>query len=449
MSRGKGRTDRARRTAFDALRAVHADGAYANLALADLLDRRRLPARDAALATELVAGTCRMEGTYDAIIARAAGRPTDSLQPAVVDLLRLGAHQVLAMRIPTRAAVDATVDLARATVGERVTGLVNAVLRKVAARSLDGWLDTLAEGLTGVAALAVRTHHPAWIAQAWVDVLGPGEAAVALAADNVAPRPTLAVRPGLAEVAELVEAGAVPTPLSPYGAVLDGNPGAVAAVREGRAGVQDEGSQLVAAALARVSGPAGPWLDTCAGPGGKSALLAGLARQAGTWLLASEVAPHRAELVSRAVRAYVPPVPVVCADGTRPAWRRAFARVMVDAPCTGLGALRRRPEARWRHRAEDVPILARLQRELLTAAIGATLPGGVVAYVTCSPHPAETVDVVADVVAASDVEVLDAPAVVGAIDCARPDPWGGRRVVQLWPHRHGPDAMFLALLRVG
>ena len=442
--------DRARRAAYDALRSVHAGGAYANLALGEILDRRQLDDRDAALATELVAGTCRLEGTYDAILAAASGRPLSSLQPAVIDVLRLGAHQVLSMRTPTRAAVDSAVDLARAAIGERVTGLVNAVLRKVAARDLDGWLDELARGRSGAAQLAVRSHHPQWIVQAYLDVLGE-EAPDALAADNVAPRPTLVVRPGLADRAELVDAGATATPYSPYGAVLEGNPAAVPAVREGRAGVQDEGSQLVALALSRVEAPAGPWLDMCAGPGGKAALLTGLARERGETVLASEVAEHRAGLVASGLRAYDPPCLVVCADGTQPAWRAAaFARVMLDAPCTGLGALRRRPESRWRHDPEDVDELVPLQVELLVSAVRSTMPGGVVAYVTCSPHEAETDDVVQAVVDETGADVLDAPSYLPEVaDCARNDPWGGRRFVQLWPHRHGTDAMFLALLRVG
>lgn len=441
--------DHARRAAYDALRSVHAGGAYANLALGDILDRRRLDDRDAALATELVAGTCRLEGTYDAILEAASGRPLSSLQPAVVDVLRLGAHQVLSMRTPTRAAVDSAVDLARSAIGERVTGLVNAVLRKVAARDLDGWLDQLSAGRTGAAELAVRTHHPQWITQAYLDVLGD-EATEALAADNVAARPTLVVRPGLAERDELVEAGAEPTRWSPYGAVLDGNPATVPAVREGRAGVQDEGSQLVALALSRVEAPEGPWLDMCAGPGGKAALLTGLARAGGTTVLASEVAEHRAGLVASGLRAYDPPATVLCADGTRPAWRAgAFARVMLDAPCTGLGALRRRPESRWRHAPEDVDELAALQVELLVSAIRSTMPGGVVAYVTCSPHEAETENVVQAVVEETGVGLLDAPSYLPEVpDCARADPWGERRFMQLWPHRHGTDAMFLALLRV-
>ena len=439
--------DPARRAAFDALRTVHADDAYANLVLPSLLTQRRISGRDAAFATELLAGTCRLEGTYDQILVAASGRALGSLQPAVADLLRLGCHQLLGMRVPTHAAVAATVDLAAATVGERVTGLVNAVLRKVAARSYEEWTDDLAVGLDPVDALALRTAHPRWVVEAYADLLPSDEVEDALLADNVSAPVSLVVRPGLAEVDDLLDAGAEPGRWSPYAASWSGNPADLAAVRDGVAGVQDEGSQLTAWGLSRVaSGPdLGWWLDLCAGPGGKSALLAGLAERDGARLLAAELAPHRARLVAQGLRAYPDPPAVVVADGTRPAWRgSAFDRVLADVPCTGLGALRRRSESRWRRTAADVDQLHPLQRSLLTAALDAAAPGGVVAYVTCSPHRRETAAVVGEVLAGrDDVEVVPADAVLPELPS---DAFAGP-FLQLWPHRHGTDAMFAAYLR--
>ncbi|WP_375432098.1 RsmB/NOP family class I SAM-dependent RNA methyltransferase [uncultured Friedmanniella sp.] len=439
--------DRPRRLAFDVLRAVHTDGAYANLALAGLLSARGLTGRDAAFATELVSGTCRWQGSYDEIVAAAAGRSLTSFQPAVLDLLRLGTHQVLAMRVPVHAAVGAMVDLAAATVGERVTGITNAVLRRVAARDLDDWLDLLATGREPRDALALRTSHPRWVVDAFADVLPEDQLEPALAADNDNPDITLAVRPGLAEVGQLVDAGAVATSLSPFAARWSGPPAELAAVRDGRVGVQDEGSQLVAWGLTRPQAPAGPWLDLCAGPGGKTALLAGLAAAAGSGVVAVEPSAHRAGLVAASVRAYPADVrpTVLQADGTRPAWRPGtFARVLVDAPCSGLGALRRRPESRWRRSAEDVEQLHELQTRLLTSALAAASPGGLVGYVTCSPHCRETVDVVEGVLAGrTDVEVVPAADVLPEVADAEPGPY-----LQLWPHRHGTDAMFVAYLRV-
>ncbi len=433
----------ARRVAFDVLRQVTGEDAYANLALAKRLARAGLEPRDAAFTTELVSGTSRLMGTYDAIIERAAGRDLGSLQPAVVDLLRLGSHQILAMDVPNRAAVAATVELARQTVGQRVTGLVNAILRKVTANDLDEWTGLLAQGLDGTDAAAVRGHHPLWIARAYADLLPAEELEASLAANNVAPRPTLVVRPGLVTREELVAAGAAPTRYSPFGAVAQVVPGRIPAVAEGRAGVQDEGSQLVAWALSRVDAPRGPWLDMCAGPGGKAALLTGLAREQGDWLLASDAQEHRVRLVAQSLRGYGD-VPIMTADGTRPAWQPgSFARVMVDAPCSGLGALRRRPESRWRRQPSDVTELAQLQRGLLDSALDSTLDAGVVAYVTCSPHRSETTDIVEGVLAhRSDVEVLDASRHLPEVADAAVGNY-----LQLWPHRHGTDAMFMALLR--
>ncbi len=440
---GRKRTDPARRVAYDTLRAVHAADGYANLVLADLLAERRLVPRDAAFATELAYGTLRLEGTYDQILVRASGRRLDTLQPAVVDVLRLGAHQILGMRVPVHAAVGATVDLAAAAIGERVTGVVNAVLRKVAQRDMDQWLDELVGKKTGLEAVALRNHHPVWVARAFEELLGD-ETEAALAADNDSPRTTLVVRPGLYERAELVAAGAESTPYSPYGAIWTGNPTELAAVREGLVGVQDEGSQLVALVLARADAPEGPWLDLCAGPGGKAALLLGLASSAGQPLLAAERLPHRARLVASALRAFPPRDRlVIAADGTAPAWRaESFARVLADVPCTGLGALRRRPEARWRRRESDLADLVPLQLALLRSAVDSLVPGGVVAYVTCSPHRAETEEVVAAVVADGEVEVVDAPALLPEVPDAARGPY-----IQLWPHRHGTDAMFCAVLR--
>ena len=442
MSSSRRPPDRSRRVAFDALRRVNGAGAYANLVLPELLTERRISGRDAAFATELLAGTCRGQGSYDLIIAAAADRQVSSLQPAVLDLLRLGTHQVLAMRVPAHAAVAATVDLAAATVGQRVTGLVNAVLRRVAAHDLDTWLSRLADGLDQPGRLAVLTAHPRWIVDAYAELLPPEEVEPALRANNSEIGVTLAVRPGLAEVSELLAAGAEPAPHSTFAARWAGNPADLPAVREGRAGVQDEGSQLVTAALAAAAAPRGRWLDLCAGPGGKTALLAGLADSRDS-VVAVDVAHHRAALVRRTVRAYPDPPAVLVADGTRPAWRAgSFARVLADVPCTGLGALRRRPEARWRRQPEEVEQLHGLQLALLASAIDSASPGGVIGYVTCSPHRRETLDVVAETLAArDDVEVIPAAALLPVAHLA------GGDFVQLWPQRHGTDAMFAAYLR--
>lgn len=440
--------DPARDVAFEVLRAVDERDAYANLVLPGLLRERGLSGRDAALATEITYGTLRGLGTYDAVLADCVDRPLADLDPPVRDLLRLGAHQLLATRVPAHAAVATTVDLTRARVGPGPAKLINAVLRRVSSRDLDGWIGHLApEDPDDL--LALKHSHPRWIARAFLDALDGdrSELASALAADNARPTVTLAVRPGRGTVDELLVAGAHPTEWSPVGAVMPGSdPAELAAVREGRAGVQDEGSQLVTLALTAVEldGPDVRWLDLCAGPGGKAALLAGLANNRGATLTAVEQHPHRARLVERALAGDSGEHRVLVGDGRHVvADELPFDRVLLDAPCSGLGALRRRPEARWRRQPSDVAALRPLQVDLLRAALSVVRPGGVVAYVTCSPHLAETSTVVDDVLRVrDDVERVDARPYLPGVPKLGDGPH-----VQLWPHRHGTDAMYLALLR--
>jgi 16S rRNA (cytosine967-C5)-methyltransferase len=321
---------------------------------------------------------------------------------------------------------------------------VNAVLRKVAAGGdRAAWLAAL--DAAGDTALGLATDHPAWIVAAWRDALGGDDAELeaALRADDAAPEVHLVARRLPRE--ELVrESGGDPGPWSPFAVRLHGgDPGRLPAVRSAAAAVQDEGSQLAALLLARapLEGPDTAWLDVCAGPGGKAGLLAAV-RPAGVRLTAADRAPHRAELV-RSTLAGAEGTEVVVADGREPPWPAgSFDRVLLDAPCTGLGALRRRPEVRWRRAPDDVAPLAALQAELLAGALASVRPGGVVAYVTCSPHTDETVAVVDAAAAREDVEVLPvAPLFAEVPGIAR------GRYGQLWPHRHGTDAMFLALLR--
>lgn len=435
------RVDPARRAALTALGRVNREEAYANLVLDQVI--AGLATREAALATELVHGTCRMQGSYDQVIVAAGERELSSLQPAVVDVLRLACHQLFAMRIPTHAAVDASVNLAGAVIGERVCGLVNAICRRLAAHTWEEWVILLSEDVSLVDRLALRHGHPAWIVQVLWDALGRDweETASLLAADNVPAVPMLVVRPGLAQVTELAEAGAEPATWSPWGARRAGNPADLPLVRQGLVGVQDEGSQLVIRAALSANIPDGPWLDMCAGPGGKSALLRGCAPGL---VVSAEIAEHRARLVAQGLRAYPPGRhQVVVADGSRPAWRPdTFALSVADVPCSGLGALRRRPESRWRRGPEAVRELTRLQRRLLAQAVASTAPGGVVAYITCSPVVAETVGIIGD---AEQVEILDAPALIPEVPQAASRHDG--RFIQLWPHIHGTDAMFCALLR--
>ncbi|WP_083511361.1 RsmB/NOP family class I SAM-dependent RNA methyltransferase [Microbacterium sp. XT11] len=452
--RGPARTVQpARRVAYDVIRAVSDADAYANLLLPSAIAAAGLGAQDSALATELTYGTLRRRGTYDAIIAEAAARPVSQIDPAILDALRLATHQLLATRVASHAAVNESVNIVAATQGRGAASFANAVLRRISRETPGQWQERIERAArSDDERLALRTAHPVWVIRALRRALaaeGRGDELDALLeADNASPHVTLVALPGLAEPAE---------PRRPYAPTAFGSPGGdphtVVAASGGLVRVQDEGSQLVALALAAAAPITGGerWLDLCAGPGGKTALLAAIAHQHGVAMEANEVVPARAGLVRNALRPVPGDVPVHERDGRELARSRQgeFTRILVDAPCTGLGALRRRPEARWRKSPADVAELVPLQTELLTAAIDALAPGGIVAYVTCSPHLAETTGVVEDVLRTrDDVEQLDAEAVVRGVALSPIDLAGdGSGRVQLWPHRHGTDAMFLALLR--
>uniref|UniRef100_UPI002B213010 transcription antitermination factor NusB n=1 Tax=Ornithinicoccus halotolerans TaxID=1748220 RepID=UPI002B213010 len=283
------RVDPAREAAYLLLRAVHA-GAYANLELPRRLRQARLTGRDAGFATELGYGTLRLQGLYDRVVAQAAGRAPDQIDPPVLDALRLGCHQLLATRVPPHAAVSATVALARQHLGSGAAGFTNAVLRRVAEHDLTGWRDRVTEGITDPVERLAATHsHPPWVVRALRAALvdhGEGEDALPdlLAAHNEPGTLTLTARPGLGAEADLADAGAQPDPTCPTAWRLPaGDPAQIPAVRDGRAAVQDAGSQLLTLALlaAPVEGRDEEWLDLCAGPGGKAGLLAGAAIAAG------------------------------------------------------------------------------------------------------------------------------------------------------------------------
>ena len=441
--------DPARRAAFDVLRAVSERSAYANLALPALLRQRGITGRDAAFATELTYGTCRTQGLLDAVIGAAAGRPPEAINPVLLDLLRLGTYQLLRTRVEAHAAVSTTVEQAGIEFDSARAGFVNGVLRTIAARDERSWVDELAPDPSRdpVGHAAFVHAHPRWIAQAFADALGAaaGELDAMLASDDERPQVHLAARPGVLSAAELADAvqGTIGR-YSPYAVYLPGgDPGQLSPVRDGNALVQDEGSQLVARALALapVDGDTGRWLDLCAGPGGQTALLAAIGVESGARVTAVEPSPQRADLVVENTRGL--PVDVVRVDGRDSGLDPGFDRVLVDVPCTGLGALRRRPEARWRRQPADVPALAKLQRELLGAAIALTRPGGLVLYATCSPHLAEATGVVADALRRHPVSALDTRPLFEPVA----EGLGEGPSVQLWPHRHGTDAMFAAALR--
>jgi 16S rRNA (cytosine967-C5)-methyltransferase len=436
----KPRPDASRSLAFEVLTQVNQGQAYANLMLPKALTESHLDQRDRALVTELVYGTLRMQGRHDWILSQVSDREWSSVDSGIVDMARIGVHQLFEMRIPSHAAVSATVELARKVLGESRATYVNALLRKVSTFTLDDWLVGIREIADPVERLAIQYSHPEWIVSAYFDLLkSEAEVIAALLANNVPASPTLVSWPGRSTQADLLSLGGVATQYSSYGATAVSIPSEIELIRARQAGIQDEGSQLVASIFATAASEHEDWLDLCAGPGGKAALISSIAWQAGKNFTANEISPPRATLVAQVVAG----ARVWVGDGRKVSERgEIFGAVIADVPCTGIGALRRRPEVRWRRKPSDLAGLAQLQRELLDSAIAITEVGGVIAYATCSPHLAETrVQVSAALKRHSNIRQIS---VKPFLPANLKDAVVGESM-QLWTHKHGTDAMFLAL----
>ncbi|GAA1339463.1 RsmB/NOP family class I SAM-dependent RNA methyltransferase [Arthrobacter roseus] len=461
-SQRKRAADPARLVAFEVLRAVSEEDSYGNLVLPEKIRNHRLDRRAAAFATELTYGALRGQGFYDAVLATCVDRPLAQLDPAILDALRIGAHQLLAMRVPHHAALDETVSLGRAVIGAGPAGLINAVLRKVTRRDREEWIEELTSSETDPTRCAsIRYSHPEWIVRALRQSLSAHGRPVTeidelLAADNAAPVVNLVALPGIGTLDEARDAGGEDGDVAPDSMFYSqGDVARLESVRSGVVRVQDAGSQLVARAAAAAElgdGPDKHWLDLCAGPGGKAALLAALAQQRGAVLTANEPAKHRARLVTQALGVVGHESWSVRQGDGRDIGKDFpghYDRILVDAPCTGLGALRRRPESRWRRQPSDLADLAVLQRELLAAAMDAVRPGGVVVYATCSPHPAETITVVDDMLRnRKDIEAVNAPELLECVGLRGEQLDAGTgTTAQLWPHVHVTDGMFMAVFR--
>ena len=433
--------DAARLLAFDLLSEVNRNDGYSNLLLPQALNASKLEDRDRSLVTELLYGTIRMQGKHDWVLAQISDRPWTEVDPGIIDICRLGVHQIHEMRIPDHAAVAATVEVARKRIGESKASFVNALLRSVTRKSLDEWFAPLEEISDPVERFSIQYSHPEWIVSAYYDLLKDWtEVEVALKINNEAATPTLVSWPGFSTQQDLIDIGGEPTEYSPYGVHWKGNPGALDLIKARKIGVQDEGSQLVAEVFAKAADGAS-WLDLCAGPGGKAALLSSIAKQRDIRFTANEISSARAELVSQVVHG----ARVLVSDGrTIGTSSEKFDAILIDAPCTGLGALRRRPEVRWRRTLQDLRALTQLQRELVDSAIDALKPGGVLGYATCSPHLAETSIQIVDIKRKhSNLSQID----VGQYLPHNLDGATREGAMSLWTHKHGTDAMYLALFR--
>ena len=433
--------DAARLLAFDLLTEVNRNEGYSNLLLPQALNASKLDERDRALVTELLYGTIRMQGKHDWVLSQISDRPWSEVDPGIIDICRLGVHQIHEMRIPDHAAVAATVEVARKRIGESKASFVNALLRNVTRKSIEDWFAPLESIIDPVEKLSIRYSHPEWIVSAYFDLLKNwDEVESALKINNEAATPTLVSWPGLSTQQDLINIGGEPTEFSSFGAHWKGNPGALDLIKARKIGVQDEGSQLVAEVFAKAAGGKS-WLDMCAGPGGKAALLSSMARGRDIEFTANEISEARADLVRQVVHGSR----VLVSDGrTISSSGEKFDAILIDAPCTGLGALRRRPEVRWRRTLQDLRELTQLQRELVESAVKALNPGGFLGYATCSPHLAETSIQVSDIRKKySELEQVQVDEFLPANlkDASRDG------AMSLWTHRHGTDAMYLALFR--
>lgn len=423
--------DKPRQIAFEVFTDVIRSGAYSNLLLPQKLTASNLDLRDRAFTTELVYGSIRQIGRNDYVAAKFSSRPWSEVDSGIVDVVRLGAYQLFDMRVPEHAAVDATVNLARTVLGESKATFVNALLRKLAAKTLEEHLIEVQDD--SVSSLSIRFSHPEWIVNSYRDSIPDvEELKLLLTSNNLPTRPTLVAWPGKSSVSEFSgELGQY----SPYAVKIDTPPSEISAIRERRAGIQDEGSQILALAFAEAAKGREPWLDLCAGPGGKAALLSYISESP---IFANEISESRANLVEQVVK---PGTKVFIGDGRD--FSEPVGSVIADVPCTGLGALRRRPEVRWRRTPSDLPNLTKLQFELAAQAVSIIPTGGVFGYATCSPHTAETRAQCASIEKKLDVERIDVtPYLPQNLKDATSNGY-----MQLWPHRHETDAMFLALYR--
>ncbi len=427
--------------AFDLLTEVNRNEGYSNLLLPQALNASKLDERDKSLVTELLYGTIRMQGKHDWVLSQISDRPWSEVDPGIVDVCRMGVHQIHEMRVPDHAAVASTVEVARKRLGESKASFVNAMLRNVTRKSREEWFLPLDAITDHVERFSIQYSHPQWIVSAYFDLLKSwDEVESALAINNEPATPTLVSWPGLSTVSDLIDIGAEPTTYSPYGAHWKGNPGALDLIKSRKIGVQDEGSQLVALVFAAAAGGES-WLDMCAGPGGKAALLSNIARQRNITFTANEVSAVRADLVRQVVNGDR----VLVGDGREIGdHKEKFDAILIDAPCTGLGALRRRPEVRWRRTLQDLRELTQLQRELIESAVRALKVGGVLGYATCSPHLAETSIQVSDLKKKHlTMEQLDiSPYLPTNLENSERD-----MAMSLWTHRSDTDAMYLALFK--
>lgn len=433
-----------RMVAIDLLARVSESDSYINLLLPSFLSKAQVPDADRGLIQELAYGTLRWQLQYDSFIDHFTQGKT--LSPKLRIAIRLGMHQLFRMRIPAHAAIHETVELVK--IFERsAAGMANAVLRNADRAGFEGLLASCVEGKRREEALAIQYSHPTWVVSALRSALEldgkQDQLEQLLEANNETPTVNLAALPFTAAAEFLTSQGLERGKASPTAFLAHGNPEAYLSQQGVR--VQDQGSQLVALALLEVGDKSGRWLDMCAGPGGKAAMLQAGISQSGGELDCLEPIPNRADLVRQALN---PNLPANVRVGFgQDAKKNTYDAVLLDAPCSGLGSVRRKPESRWRKTTEQLSGLTKTQAELLSSATKALKSGGYLLYSTCSPLVIETnTQIKMTLEAHPELELVNANEILNKIS-----PELGlsttRKTAQLWTHLHGTDAMFIAILR--
>ncbi len=430
--------------AIDLLARVAESDSYINLLLPSFLTKAQVPDSDRGLIQELSYGTLRWQLQYDSFIDHFTAGKT--LSPKLRIAIRLGMHQLFRMRIPAHAAIHETVELVK--VFERsAAGMANAVLRNADRIGFDQLLTECIKGKRLEDSLAIRYSHPSWVISALRSALEldskPDQLEQLLEANNETPTVNLAALPNTKAAEYLLSEGLEPGGAAPTAFLALGNPENYLSTEGVR--VQDQGSQLVALALLEVGDKSGRWLDMCSGPGGKAAMLQADIAPHGGILDCLEPIPNRADLVRNALNKNLPGN--VKVGYGQDAKANFYDAVLLDAPCSGLGSVRRKPESRWRKTPEQLSGLTKTQAELLNAAVKALKSGGYLLYSTCSPLVIETNTQIKQVLEQhDDLELVNANQILNRIS-PKLGMATSRKTAQLWTHLHATDAMFIAILR--
>jgi len=447
----KGRPASPRELAMHVLTQVEQEGAYSNLLLNTALQKAALSKSDAGLATELIYGTISRLNTLDYFLDKYVNKGTRKLQPWVRALLRLSLYQIIYLdRIPDHAVVSEAVNLAKRRGHQGISGMVNGVLRNILRQK-----ESLAipADLPAAKRISLQHSHPEWLVERWISQYGPETAEAICAANNEPPAVSVRVNTTMISREELLKEmegrglQAAPSTLSPYGIVVKGagNMALTDWYREGMISIQDESSMLVAEAVGPEPGMR--VLDCCAAPGGKSAHMGELMKDQGS-IVANDIHSHKGKLIAdQAARLGLDCIRTVTGDALELPSRfepASFDRILLDAPCSGLGVIRRKPDLKWGKTEEDIREIAALQSKLLDSVSALLRPGGVLVYSTCTIEPQENEGVVTSFVNRHPEFELDETGSLSRLKDNALVRGGG---IQILPQHYHSDGFYIARLR--